>query len=182
MKITKENLKENGWEYNIKISVFWETWGKRIDNYYLTLSFYGDSSNFPGRDWGLHIDDDHFISVGSFTVSTYEQVDEFLRLVKFDGVDPLPPWRDSSTPITEYNGEIRGWMSDRDVILGEPKYDKWFDKKWHVVLTKGEDTELGRNWSAHVDNCYFDSVASIDVATYEQIDKLIELLCQEEKE
>lgn len=181
MKITKENLKENGWEYNIKISMFWETWRKRIDNYYLTLSFYGDSSNFLGRDWGLHIDDDHFMSVGSLPVSTYEQVDEFLRLVKFGDTSPLPPWRDS-TPITEYNGEIRGWKSDLDVLLGEPMHDKWFDEKWYVVLTKGEDTELGRDWFARVDNCDLDSVASIYVATYEQIDKLIELLCQEEKE
>lgn len=85
--------------------------------------------------------------------------------------------------ITRETIEELGWEREE---MGFKSHSLVWYKKTYIVKSetfhltlREESNTIGRDWFVHVDNCDFESVASLDVATFEQIDALVELCVPE---
>jgi len=100
----------------------------------------------------------------------------FLAEEDIDGLDK------ASVKITEESLLEDGWDYEQDYdqyyhyskAIDNPKNSKW---KFYLEIRPGSNT-VGRDWYLHVDNNCFESVGTMDVATFGQIDKFIELLSE----
>lgn len=79
MKITSEELKQQGWTETTNPYLPWQSWSKETDKFFLDLS---NVSNTANRDWCLHVDNLCRDSVASLDVDTFEHIDGLLKLLE----------------------------------------------------------------------------------------------------
>lgn len=176
MKITEYNLEENGWN-RFDFGV-WKTWKKEVsirdEFFYLDSRYLGDHSNMPDRDWVLHIDNDRHETVGSLSVSTYEQINNFLDILKDYSFGEI---------ITEDTLISKGWKKEIDDVL--LSIDSELAVSWTKSVLKArlfylriskESNLSGRNWFVHIDNWDFDTVSGLTINTFDQLEKILDLL------
>lgn len=78
-----------------------------------------------------------------------------------------------------------GWKYNcYEYIFSSPQ-DEWYEKTYikngitFYLEIRSQSNTVGRDFYVHVDNSDHDTVAALDVKTFEQIDKLLELLIEE---
>ena len=77
--------------------------------------------------------------------------------------------------ITKENIEEHGWKLTSESWEPWPTWSKEAGR-FFLDLTYGVSNMAGRDWTLHVDNMARDTVATLDVGTYEQIEGLLDLL------
>lgn len=77
--------------------------------------------------------------------------------------------------------ESAGWKKNELEAKygGDDSWDKDYTvdgRTFHCTLRKESNT-VGRDWFVHVDNACWDSVGSMDVARFSQIERFLQMLC-----
>lgn len=73
----------------------------------------------------------------------------------------------------------QGWevINEFEDFISYHKTVLFNGREFHLTIRELSNT-IGRDFFVHVDNCDFDTVGSMDVATFEQINKFLELLSE----
>ena len=87
-QINEENLLKNGFqlsEYQLseheedKMQIYHLPLDVGSNHFYISVD---RTSNTPGRDWNMTVDNDRFESVAMLNIATYDQMNAFLNLLE----------------------------------------------------------------------------------------------------